>query len=130
MQTSIFADYHPFCPPSVPRSNTFSSRDKNFIIVDSHYFMNHKKLLNVALRVGKGSMGLQGITELFHPWARKSFYWMHGRREKVFEKIQGIRPWYLQNAACTNFATVIVSVVASPEKGRVEEGGIRTIVQG
>ena len=72
--TSIFADYHPFCPPSVPRSNTFSSRDKNFIIVDSHYFMNHKKILNVALRVGKGSMGMQGITELFHPWARKSFY--------------------------------------------------------
>jgi hypothetical protein len=29
--------------------------------------------------------------ELFHPWARKSFYWMHGRRQKVFEKIQGIR---------------------------------------
>ena len=42
---------------------------QNFIIVDSHYFMNHKKLLNVALRVGKGSMGMQGITELFHPWA-------------------------------------------------------------
>jgi len=62
-----------------------------FIIFDSHYFMNHKKLLNVALRVGKGSMGMQGITELFHPWARKSFYWMPCRRQKVFEKIQGIR---------------------------------------
>ena len=36
----------------------------------------------------------------------------------------------MQNAACTNFATVKVSVVASPEKGRVEEDGIRTIVQG
>ena len=23
--------------------------------------------------IGKGSMGMQGITELFHPWARKSF---------------------------------------------------------
>jgi len=32
--------------------------------------MNHKKLLNDALRVGKGSMGMQGNTELFHPWAR------------------------------------------------------------
>ena len=73
---------------------------------------------------------MQGITELFHPWAKKSFYWMPCRREKVFEKIQGIMPWYLQNAACTNFATVKVSVVASPEKGRIEEGGIRTIVQG
>ena len=52
--------------------------------------MNHKKLLNVALRAGKGSMGMQGITELFHPWARKSFYWMPCRRQKVFEKIQGI----------------------------------------
>ena len=26
-------------------------------------------------------------------------------RGKVFEKIQGIRFWYLQYAACTNFAT-------------------------
>ena len=28
-------------------------------------------------------MGMQGITELFHPWARKSFYWMPCRRQKV-----------------------------------------------
>ena len=34
---------------------------------------------------------MQGITELFHPWARKSFYWMLCRRQKVFEKIRGIR---------------------------------------
>ena len=58
------------------------------IIVDSHYFMNHKKLLNVALRVGKGSMGMQGITELFHPWAKKSFYWMPCRRQKVLKKFE------------------------------------------
>jgi len=45
----------------------------------------------LALRVGKESMGMQGITELFHTWATKSFYWMHGRRQKVFEKIRGIR---------------------------------------
>ena len=51
--------------------------------------MNHKKLLNVALRVGEGSMGMQGITELFHPWARKSIYWMPCRRQKVFEKNSG-----------------------------------------
>jgi hypothetical protein len=50
--------------------------------------MNHKKLLNVALRVGKGSMGMQGITELFHPWARKSFYWMPCRRQKVLKKFK------------------------------------------
>jgi hypothetical protein len=34
---------------------------------------------------------MQGITELFHPWAEKSFYWLPGRRQKVFEKIRGIR---------------------------------------
>ena len=39
----------------------------------------------------QGKHGMQGITELFHPWAWKSFYWMHGRRQIVFEKIQGIR---------------------------------------
>ena len=39
----------------------------------------------------QGKHGMQGFTELFHPWARKSFYWMPCRRQKVFEKIQGIR---------------------------------------
>ena len=81
-----------FVPHLYPEVTLFLRGTKNFIIVDSHYFMNHKKLLNVALRVGKVSMGMQGITELFHPWARKSFYWMLPyRRQKVFEKIQGIR---------------------------------------
>ena len=70
-------------------------------------------------------MGMQGITELFHPWARKSFYWMPCIRQKVFEKIQGIRHWYLQNTACTNFATEKVSVLASPGKVKDEEVGIR-----
>jgi len=47
-------------------------------------------------------MGMQGITELFHPWAMKELpnYFTLGpgkvfigwhRRQKVFEKIQGIR---------------------------------------
>ena len=49
------------------------------------------------------------------------------RRQKVFEKIQGISLWYLQNAACTNFATEKVNVLASPGKGINEEVGIRTI---
>jgi len=35
-------------------------------------------------------MRMQGITELFHPWARIVFIgW--DRQQKVFEKIQGIR---------------------------------------
>ena len=71
-------------------------------------------------------MGMQGITELFHLWAVKSFYWL-AQTEKVFEKIQGISLWYLQNTACTNFATEKVSVLASPGKGINEEVGIRTI---
>ena len=28
---------------------------------------------------------------IISPLGQKSFYWMHGRRQKVFEKIQGIR---------------------------------------
>jgi len=39
----------------------------------------------------QGKHGMQGFTELFHPLARKSFYWVPCRRQKVFEKIQGIR---------------------------------------
>jgi hypothetical protein len=35
-------------------------------------------------------MGMKGITELFHPWARKSFYWL-AQTAKRFEKIRGIR---------------------------------------
>lgn len=42
----------------------------------------------VALRVGKGSMGMQGITELFHPWARKSFYWMCADGKKFLKKFR------------------------------------------
>jgi hypothetical protein len=49
------------------------------------------------------------------------------RRQKVFEKIQGISLWYLQNTACTNFATEKVIVLASPRKVIDEEVGIRTI---
>ncbi len=71
-------------------------------------------------------MGMQGITELFHLWAVKSFYWL-AQTEKVFEKIQGISLWYLQNTACTNFATEKVIVLASPGKVINEEVGIRTI---
>ena len=39
-------------------------------------FRSETFIFYVALRVGKGSMGMQGITELFHPWAWKSFYWL------------------------------------------------------
>jgi hypothetical protein len=52
---------------------------------------------------------MQGITELFHPWATEKFLLAVSRRQKVFEKIRGIRYWYLQNTACTNFATEKVS---------------------
>lgn len=34
--TSIFADYHPFCPPAVPRSCRKMSRDKK----DLHYIFS------------------------------------------------------------------------------------------
>jgi len=71
-------------------------------------------------------MGMQGITELFHHWAVKSFYWL-AQTEKVFEKIQGISLWYLQNTACTNFATEKVSVTRFARKVIDEEVGIRTI---
>jgi hypothetical protein len=49
------------------------------------------------------------------------------RRQKVFEKIQGISLWYLQNTACTNFATEKVSVTRFDQKVMDEEVGIRTI---
>jgi thiazole synthase ThiGH ThiG subunit len=49
------------------------------------------------------------------------------RRQKVFEKIQGISLWYLQNTACTNFATEKVSVTRFARKVIDEEVGIRTI---
>ena len=53
------------------------------------------KLSSIAIR--------QVITELFHRLAGKVF--RIAAAGKVFEKIQGIRFWYLQYAACTNFAT-------------------------
>ena len=40
----------------------------------------------------------QGITGLFHLSGEKSFYRQQGRRQKVFEKIQGIR--HLVLAGC------------------------------
>ena len=59
------------------------------------FFTLLSKLARIAIR--------QVITELFHRQARKVF--RKATAEKVFEKIQGIRFWYLQHAACTNFAT-------------------------
>ncbi len=41
-------------------------------IRDLMYDINSRSdtfIFYVALRVGKGSMGMQGITELFHSWA-------------------------------------------------------------
>ena len=41
-------------------------------IRDLMYDINSRSdtfIFYVALRVGMGSMGMQGITELFHPWA-------------------------------------------------------------
>ena len=74
----------------------------------------------------QGKYGMQGITELFHPLAMKSFIGC-SQTAKSCDKIQGISLWYLQNTACTNFATEKVNVLASPGKGINEEVGIRTI---
>ncbi|EDO55014.1 hypothetical protein GAS36_24790 [Phocaeicola vulgatus] len=59
------------------------------------FFTLPSKLARIAIR--------QVITELFHRQAGKVF--RKAAAGKVFEKIQGIRFWYLQYAACTNFAT-------------------------
>ena len=45
---------------------------------------------------------MQGITGLFHPWGKEKFL------------PAGI--WYLQDAACTNFATEKVSVARFDRK--------------
>ena len=39
----------------------------------------------------QGKYAMQGITELFHTWATKSFCYQCSRWQKVFEKIRGIR---------------------------------------
>ena len=64
---------------------------------------------------------------IISPLGQEKFLLAVRRRQKVFEKILGISLWYLQNTACTNFATEKVSVLASPGKVINEEVGIRTI---
>ena len=45
------------------------------------------------------------------------------RREKVFEKIQGISAWQLQNTACTDFASEKVTVARFVQKIQMAKNG-------
>ena len=75
----------------------------------------------------QGKYGNARNYRIISPLGQEKFLLDVRRRQKVFEKIQGISLWYLQNTACTNFATEKVSVLASPGKVKDEEVGIRTI---
>ena len=43
-------------------------------------------------------MGMQGITELFHPWARKSFYWLAQTAKSFWKKSREEGPGTCRNS--------------------------------
>ncbi len=77
-------------PHLSPEVTLFLRGTKNFIIVDSHYFMNHKKLLNVALELAREVWECKELPNYFTLGPGKVFIGCM-QTAKSFEKIQGIR---------------------------------------
>ena len=73
-------------------------------------------------RVSKGSMLGKELPNYFTTGNEK-FLLDVCRRQKVFEKIQGIRSWYLLNTACTNFASEKVTVTRFVQKIQMAKNG-------